>query len=97
MEASQPDSAIAAWTWHQNTDLEGVADRGVQAGEVDGAFGSHARLRIARVANNSGRADLRARACTEAHEVVRRWDESEPSLADELNEARQIVTTACPP
>ncbi len=39
MEASQPDSAIAAWTWHQNTDLEGVADRGVQAGEVDRTSG----------------------------------------------------------
>lgn len=96
-EAQEPDSAIAAWTWHLNTDLEGVAYRRVQAGEVDGAYGSHARLRIARIANETGRADLRVRACSEAHEVVRRWANSEPSLADPFTEAKQIVATACPP
>ncbi len=100
-KAEEPDSAIAVWTWHLNTDLESVADRGVQAGEVDGAFGSHARLRIARLATRTSlatdRADLRERACSEAREVVRRWEESEPALADEVTEAGQIVDTMCVP
>jgi hypothetical protein len=39
-----PDSAKASWLWHENTDLEGtVSPELVQAGEVDGAFGPHAR------------------------------------------------------
>lgn len=38
-----PDSAIASWRWHQNTDLEGMIPPPlVQAGEVDGALGSYA-------------------------------------------------------
>jgi hypothetical protein len=47
-----PDSARASWLWHQNTDLEGtVAPELVQAGEVDGAFGPHARRLTDRLAN----------------------------------------------
>jgi len=99
--AGQPDSAMAAWAWHLNTDLEGVAYRGVQAGEVDGAFGSHARLRIARLAHltgqESGRADLISRACSEAREVVRRWADSEPGLAETKAEVENIVATTCLP
>ena len=44
------DSAIASWLWHENTDLEGTAGvppQLLQAGEVDGALGSHARRLIA--------------------------------------------------
>ncbi|MFW6085294.1 MAG: protein kinase domain-containing protein, partial [Gemmatimonadota bacterium] len=47
-ERSDPllaDSAVAAWIWHLNTDLEGVPMRDVQAAEVDAALGTHARLR----------------------------------------------------
>ena len=45
-----PDSAIASWLWHQNTDLEGtVLPELVQAGEVDGALGPFADRRIAAV------------------------------------------------
>ena len=47
-ELGMPDSAIAAWLWHQNTDLEGtVSPELVQAGEVDGALGPYADRRIA--------------------------------------------------
>jgi tetratricopeptide (TPR) repeat protein len=45
-----PDSAIASWLWHQNTDLEGtVLPELVQAGEVDGALGPFADRRTAAV------------------------------------------------
>ena len=94
--AGLPDSAIAAWSWHLNTDLESVAERKVQAGEVDGAFGSHARLRIARLADASGAENLAPRACAEAREVVRRWEEPEASLTDAVDEARRIAD-ACQP
>lgn len=47
-ELGMPDSAIASWLWHENTDLEGmVPPELVQAGEVDGALGASARLRTA--------------------------------------------------
>ena len=43
-DLDMPDSAKASWLWHENTDLEGtVSPELVQAGEVDGAFGPHAR------------------------------------------------------
>jgi tetratricopeptide (TPR) repeat protein len=49
-EMGMPDSARASWLWHENTDLEGtVPPEQVQAGEVDGALGSHALRRISRV------------------------------------------------
>ena len=49
-----PDSARAYWRWHENTDLEGtVPPELVQAGEVDGALGPHAR----RLAAAAGEAD----------------------------------------
>jgi tetratricopeptide (TPR) repeat protein len=94
--AGQPDSAIAAWSWHLNTDLESVSPRVVQAGEVDGAFGSHARLRIARLASKSGREDLTERACVEAREVVRRWENAESGLADAVDEARRVAEVCQP-
>jgi len=93
-EVEEPDSAIASWTWHLNTDLEGVAVEGVQAGEVDGAFGTHARLRIARLAHQTEYAE---RACSEASEVVRRWTDPEESLTDALAEARRVVDARCLP
>lgn len=53
-ELGMPDSAIASWLWHQNTDLEGtVSPELIQAGEVDGALGPYADRRIAGV--RSGR------------------------------------------
>jgi tetratricopeptide (TPR) repeat protein len=43
-DLDMPDSAMASWLWHENTDLEGtVPPELVQAGEVDGACGPHAR------------------------------------------------------
>jgi hypothetical protein len=49
-ELGMPDSAIASWLWHENTDLEGtIPGHQVQAGEVDGALGPHALGRIARI------------------------------------------------
>jgi serine/threonine protein kinase/tetratricopeptide (TPR) repeat protein len=92
-QAGQPDSALAAWTWHLNTDLETISPRAVQASEVDGALGTHARLRIARLAAEVGRDRL---ACETALEVARRWSESDPALADALEEARRIAA-GCQP
>jgi len=92
--AGQLDSAVAALAWHLNTDLEGVGYSMVQAGEVDGAFGTHARLRIARLASQMGHVE---RACSEASEVVRRWEDSEPILDQQVTEALQIVSVTCPP
>ena len=78
--------------WHQNTDLEGVPAKRIQAGEVDGALGTHARLWIARTAQRSGD---RERACRSATDIARLWRDPDPDLAPLADEAERIAAEAC--
>lgn len=67
-DLGQPDSAVASWMWHENTDLEGtVSPQLVQAGEVDGALGVHARARIV------GSSTDEHIICSRARDVERLW------------------------
>ena len=70
-ELGDDDEAISAWLWHLNTDLEGVPGDRVQAGEVDGALGTHARAWVAIAAARVGDAE---RACRNAAELGERCD-----------------------
>lgn len=80
--AGDPDSALKAWLWHWNTDLEGLPKREVQAAEIDGAFGAWARVRSARLARSLG-PRYRETACQEARGVLDRWAPA-PELFDPL-------------
>jgi hypothetical protein len=92
------DSALATWIWHLNTDLEGTPRREVQAGEIDAVLGTHARVRIARLAAEFAGAGnprdperWRAIACRESGEVLRRWEGvAEPSLDPVIDEVSAI-------
>jgi len=86
------DSARAAWIWFQNTDIEGIPERRVQAAEVDGALGVHARLRLARLAEAQ---DQPRAACDAARAVLNHWSEAAPGLDAVRDEARVIAGRRC--
>lgn len=98
------DSAVAAWIWHLNTDIESVPGREVQAGEVDAGLGTHARLRIARLAadfvrlrDGDDHGQWRALACRESTEVLRRWSGAEAALDTAIREMETIeAQLRCP-
>jgi tetratricopeptide (TPR) repeat protein len=92
--SDQPGAAALSWLWHENTDLEGVPGERVQAGEVDGALGTHARLWIARAAAETGD---RGRACRNAVEIARLWQAADAELRPLFTEAAGIASTSCTP
>lgn len=86
------DSALAAWIWYQNTDIEGIPEREVQAAEIDGVFGPFARIRRARLAREVGRARL---ACEELRSVASRWQTAERPVLSLLSRERNLVGDGC--
>jgi hypothetical protein len=90
-EIGMPDSAVASWLWHENTDIEGtIPPYLVQAAEVDGALGVHARLRIIETTPD---ADF---GCPRARDVARLW--TEPDRALRAVRDRAVAGLAdCPP
>jgi hypothetical protein len=95
-ELNMPDSAIATWVWHENTDLEGmVPPHLVQAGEVDGALGVHARLRIMQSLSETG--EPPEAICAVAREVVRLWQQPDSALAPLRRQMEELRLEACPP
>ncbi len=93
---NMPDSAIATWLWHENTDLEGmVPPHLVQAGEVDGALGTHARLRIVQSLSETG--EPPEAICPVAREVVRLWQQPDSVLAPLRRQVEELRLEACPP
>ena len=93
---NMPDSAIATWVWHENTDLEGMVEpQLVQAGEVDGALGVHARLRIVQSLSETG--EPPEVICPVAREVVRLWQQPDSALAPLRRQMEEFRLEACPP
>ncbi len=96
-ELNMLDSAIASWLWHENTDLEGmVPPHLVQAGEVDGALGTHARLRIVAALSDMPESSLEA-ICPVAREVVRLWQQPDSALAPLRRQMEELRRETCPP
>ena len=93
-EIGAADSAVASWTWHLNADLEGVPSETVQAGEVDGALGPHAQLRIAVASERLGN---HVRACRAALDVVRLWADADTAFSELVGAARRIQEDTCVP
>ncbi|MCK5446506.1 MAG: hypothetical protein KAJ43_00120, partial [Gemmatimonadetes bacterium] len=68
----------------------------VQAGEVDGALGTHARLRIVAALSEMPESSFEA-ICPVAREVVRLWQPPDSALAPLRRQMEELRLEACPP
>jgi len=69
------EGARRALLWHENTDLAALPTDAPQMAEVDWAFGTVARWRLARLLDGQGQ---KAPACAAYRDVVRLWSAGEP-------------------
>jgi serine/threonine protein kinase len=81
------EQADRTWLWYEGWDIEGWAQRGVEAGEVDAVAGGLARVRRAELAAQRG--DSAAR-CTQATRARQLWARAEPPYAELLKRASAL-------
>jgi len=81
------ERADQAWRWYEAWDIEGWAQLGVQAGEVDAVAAALARLRRAELAAQRGDSTARCAYATRARQV---WAGAEPSYAGLLRQATAL-------
>lgn len=93
-EAGETVRADSTLRWHLGNDIDGSARGPAQAGEVDWALGSFARLRRARLALREGNAEL---ACEQVRELPRVWRAAEPSVVPRREEAAALAARSCAP
>jgi serine/threonine protein kinase len=96
-DASQGDleGARRALLWHENTDLWGLPTDAPQAAEIDWAFGTVARWRLARLLDGAGQ---KAPACEAYRAVVRLWSAGEPLYRARADSAgARIQQLGCAP
>ena len=94
-ERGQPDDAARELLWHEHTDLVGLPTGLPQAAEVDWAFGTLARWRLAHVLLA---AKDHAGACDAYRDVARLWRDGEPRYRARADTARQqIAQLLCGP
>ena len=67
----------------------------MQAGEVDGALGVHARLRIVQSLSEMG--EPPEVTCPVVREVVRLWQQPDSALAPLRRQMEEFRLEACPP
>ena len=79
------DGARRELLWHENTDLDGLPTGAPQAAEIDWAFGTVARWRLARLLDGAGRPGA---ACEAYRAVVRLWSGGEPPYRARSDSAR---------
>jgi serine/threonine protein kinase/tetratricopeptide (TPR) repeat protein len=82
------DAADRAWLWYENTDVVGWPSAEVQAGEVDWALASYARLRRARLAHAQGKQTVACALLTRSRDI---WSKAEPAIADLAHRASAQV------
>jgi hypothetical protein len=91
------EGARRALLWHENTDLSGLPARELQAAEIDWAFGTIARWRLARLLDD-GSGSHHGAACTAYRAVVRLWSGGEPRYRARADSARsRAVELHCAP
>jgi len=79
--------------WHENNDLAGLPVGAPQAAEIDWAFGSIARWRLARLLD-----DGTGKACEAYRAVMRLWSGGEPLYQARADSARlRVRQLSCPP
>jgi hypothetical protein len=86
------DDARRALVWHEHTDIIGLPTGLPQAAEVDWAFGTVARWRLATLLATTDR----AAACKAYRDVVRLWGDGEPWYRARADTARQRIAAWCP-
>ena len=91
-ERGQPDDAARELLWHEHTDLVGLPTGLPQAAEVDWAFGTLARWKLAPLLAAGGQ---RAEACKAYRDVVRLWSDGEPVYRARADTARQRSAELC--
>jgi len=88
------ESARRALLWHENTDLPGLPTGAPQAAEIDWAFGTIARWRLARLLDGGGQG---APACEAYRAVVRLWSAGEAPYRARADSAQtRMQQLGCP-
>ena len=92
------DGARRALLWHENTDLAGLPVGAPQAAEIDWAFGSVARWRLARLLDDgSGSRSHKGPVCKAYQAIVRLWSGGEPLYRARADSAgARIQQLGCP-
>jgi len=89
------EGARRALLWHENTDLAALPTDAPQAAEIDWAFGTVARWRLARLLDGAGQ---EAPACAAYRDVVRLWSGGEPPYRGRADSAgSRIQQLGCAP
>ena len=73
--------------WHEHLDVVGLPTEGPQAAEVDWAFGTLARWRLARLLDRA-RPAQRVEACKAYGAVIRNWSQAPPPYGARADTAR---------
>lgn len=73
--------------WHEHLDLDGLPTELPQAAEVDWAFGTLARWRLARLLDRGGQME-RGAACSSYGAVIRHWSHAPPPFGARADTAR---------
>ena len=81
------EAARSELLWHQHLDVVGLPTGLPQAAEVDWAFGTLARWRLARLLDRTGRAE-RGEACEAYTSVVRHWAQAPAPFGARADTAR---------
>jgi len=89
------EGARRALLWHENDDLARLPTDAPQAAEIDGAFGTVARWRLARLLDRAGQ---RAPPCAPYRDVIRLWSAGEPPYRARADSARvRVQQLGCGP
>jgi tetratricopeptide (TPR) repeat protein len=87
------DAPDRDWRWHENSDLAGGWPSGLpQAGEIDWAFSTYARLLRGRAALER---NDRATGCPLLRRVLEVWQAPDAALEPLTNEARDLIRRRC--
>ena len=81
------EAARSELLWHEHLDVVGLPTGLPQAAEVDWAFGTLARWRLARLLDRTGRAE-RGEACEAYTAVVRHWSQAPAPFGARADTAR---------
>jgi len=81
------EGARSELVWHEHLDVVGVPTGLPQAADVDWAFGTLARWRLARLLDAAGRAD-RSEACGAYAAVIRYWSDAPAPYGARADSAR---------